>query len=389
MTRRSSERPFRFSQPGRVFRPGFLLFTREKGTVPVMSLETWGWNPRLESSFASLRSRGWAPARITRQDRDRYEIAGESGPGAAVVSGRFRHEAPSPAAFPAVGDWVALSWGEPAVIHAVLPRTSSFSRRAPGERVEEQVVAANIAVAFLVSSLDGDFNLRRLERYVAAVYESGAAPVVVLNKADLCADVALRLAEAREVAPGEPVHVVSAHSGEGLGELSEYLKPGRTVALLGMSGVGKSSLVNAFLGRAHQRTANVREEDSRGRHTTTHRELIPLPGGALLLDTPGMRTLALWTDEAGVDASFGEIEALARTCHFRDCAHVREPGCAVLGGLASGELSEERYDSWRKLQREAAAFAARHDARLRFEQKRRWKAITKANRTRPDKRARN
>jgi len=351
-----------------------------------MSLETCGWNPRLESSFAAFRSRGWAPARITRQDRDRYEIAGESGQAAAVVSGRLRHEAASPAAFPAVGDWVAVTPGEPCVIHAVLPRSSSFSRRAPGERVEEQVVAANIAVAFLVCGLDGDFNLRRLERYVAAVYESGAAPVVVLNKADLCADVALRVAEARAAAPGEPVHVVSAHTGEGLEELLEYLKPGCTVALLGMSGVGKSSLVNAFLSDARQVTSAVRDSDSRGRHTTTHRELIPLPGGGLLLDTPGMRTLALWTDEAGVDAGFGEIEALARTCRFRDCAHANEPGCAVLGGLASGEVSEERYASWRKLQREAVAFAARHDARLRSEQRRRWKTITKANRARPDKR---
>jgi ribosome biogenesis GTPase len=352
-----------------------------------MSLEIWGWNARLEQSFASHRNRGLAPARITRQDRDRYEVAGaEGGLGAAVVSGRFRHEAVSAAAFPAVGDWVGVAPGDPSVIHVVLPRTSVFSRRAPGEKVEEQVVAANVAVAFLVCGLDDDFNPRRLERYVAAVYESGAAPVVVLNKADVCPEVALRMAEAQEAAPGEPVHVVSAHTGVGLDELASYLTPGRTVALLGMSGVGKSSLVNAFLGDGRQRTAAVREDDSRGRHTTTHRELVPLPGGAILLDTPGMRTLALWTDEAGVDASFAEIEALARACRFRDCAHDHEPGCAVLGGLASGELSEERYGSWRKLQREAVAFAARHDARLRLEQKRKWRTITKANRARPDKR---
>jgi len=350
------------------------------------NLETWGWNARLESSFVEHRKRGLAPARITRQDRDRYEVAGEAGSGAAVVSGRFRHEAASSAAFPAVGDWVALAPGDPAVIHAVLPRTSVFSRRAPGERVEEQVVAANVGVAFLICGLDDDFNVRRLERYITAVYESGAAPVVVLNKADVCPDIAERVAEAQGAAPGEPVHVVSAHTGEGLDELASYLTPGRTVALLGMSGVGKSSLVNAFLGEDRQRTSAVREDDSRGRHTTTHRELIPLRSGAILLDTPGMRTLALWTDEAGVDASFGEIEALAAACRFRDCAHDHEPGCAVLGGLASGELSEERYESWRKLQREAVALAARHDVKLRLEQKRKWRAITKANRTRPDKR---
>jgi ribosome biogenesis GTPase len=351
-----------------------------------MSLEIWGWNARLEASFADPRHRGLAPARITRQDRDRYEVATGEGIGAAVVSGRFRHEAASPAAFPAVGDWVAIAPGDPAVIHAVMPRTSTFSRRAPGERLEEQIVAANVAVAFLVCGLDEDFNPRRLERYIAAVYESGAAPVVVLNKADRCADVAGRLAEAQEAAPGESVHVVSARTGEGLDELAGYLTPGRTIALLGMSGVGKSSLVNAFLGDERQRTGAVREDDSRGRHTTTHRELVPLLSGAILLDTPGMRTLALWTDEASVDASFGEIEALARQCRFRDCAHDHEPGCAVLAGLAGGELSEERYESWRKLGREASAFAARHDAKLRLEQKRKWRAITKANRARPDKR---
>ena len=354
-----------------------------------MSLEIWGWNARLEQSFAAHRHRGLAPARITRQDRDRYEAASEDGVGAAVVSGRFRHEASSSAAFPAVGDWVALVAGDPAVIHAVLPRTSAFSRRAPGERLEEQIVAANVGVAFLVCGLDEDFNMRRLERYITAVYESGAAPVVVLNKADVCPDIASRLDEAQEAAPGEPIHVVSARTGEGLAELASYLAQGRIVALLGMSGVGKSSLVNAFLGEQRQRTSAVREDDARGRHTTTHRELIPLPSGAILLDTPGMRTLALWTDEAGVDASFGEIEGLARSCRFRDCAHDHEPGCAVLAGLASGELSEERYESWRKLQREAAAFAARHDVKLRLEHKRKWRAIAKANRARPDKRHRN
>jgi ribosome biogenesis GTPase len=349
-----------------------------------MSLVTWGWNSRLEKAFSSFPEH--TPARVTRQDRDRYEIVGAEGSAAAVVSGRFRHEATAAAQFPAVGDWVAATWGDPSVLHAVMPRAGCFSRRAPGERTEEQVLAANVDVAFLVCGLDLDFNPRRLERYIASVWESGASPVVVLNKADLCEEIAERLAEARAVAAGAPIEVVSAATGVGLEALESHLSPGRTVALLGMSGVGKSSLVNALVGRERQLVAAVRESDSRGRHTTTHRELIPLPGGAILLDTPGMRTLALWADEESLDASFGEIEALAASCRFRDCAHANEPGCAVLAGLASGELAEERYDSWRKLQREVAALAARTEPRAALERKRLWKSITKANRKRPDKR---
>ena len=385
MTRRSFRSGrFVFRSRGVSIRPGFLFSTREKGTAPVMSLVSWGWNARLEKALSSFPEH--TPARVARQDRDRYEIVGAEGAAPAVVSGRFRHEALTPAEFPAVGDWVAVSWGDPSVIHAVLPRAGCFSRRAPGERDEEQVIAANVDLAFLVCGLDLDFNPRRLERYVASVWESGSSPVVVLNKADLCEEIPERLAEAQTVAAGAPIEVVSAATGEGLEALAAHLAPGRTVALLGMSGVGKSSIVNALLGHERQGTAPVREDDSRGRHTTTHRELVPLPGGAILLDTPGMRTLALWADEDSLDASFAEIEALAAGCRFRDCAHAREPGCRVLAGLASGELAEERYDSWRKLQREVAALAARTEPRAALERKRLWKAITKANRKRPDKR---
>ena len=352
-------------------------------------LEAFGWNDFFSTQLTPLEQQSYSPARVAEENRQLYKLFSTRGETLAELAGKLRHDARSRADLPAVGDWVLVresAGAERAIIHRVLARRTKFSRKTAGKKTEEQIVAANVGVAFLVCGLDGDFNVRRLERYVAAVYESGAAPVVVLNKADLCTDLARRLIETQEAAPGEPVHVVSAHTGEGLDELAEYLTPGRTVALLGMSGVGKSSLVNAFLRQERQRTSAVRDGDSRGRHTTTHRELIALPSGAILLDTPGMRTLALWANEESVEASFGEIERLARECRFRDCAHAREPGCAVLGGLASGELSEERYESWRKLQREAAAFAARHDVKLRLEHKRKWRAMTKSNRARPDKR---
>ena len=355
-------------------------------------LRPYGWTPDHAARFSPFEERGLAPARVARADRDRWMVfAGSCADAAtqpAVVSGRFRHDATGPADFPAVGDWVAVAAGDPCVIHAVLPRGSAFRRLAPGRETVEQVIAANVDVVFLVAGLDGDFNPRRIERYVAAVWESGAQPVVVLNKADVLSEgdaLAERVAEVESIAIGVPVVALSAREGSGLEALAPHLVPGRTIALVGSSGVGKSTLVNALLGEDRQDTGAVRADDSRGRHTTTYRELIPLPGDVLLLDTPGMREFALWGGgeedapaDGGLGAAFPEIDDLAASCRFGDCAHDLEPDCAIQAALADGTLDVERHASWRKLQRELRAFAIRHDARLRSAERAKWKAISKS-----------
>jgi ribosome biogenesis GTPase / thiamine phosphate phosphatase len=350
-----------------------------------MSLQSLGWNARLETLFVPHKDRGLEPARVAREDRGRYTVLDESGARSAELAGRLRHDARTRAELPAVGDWVALRPGaaSSAVIDALLPRASAFVRKVAGETTEEQVVAANVDAVFLVCGLDGDFNPRRIERYLAAAWESGAEPVVVLNKADLADDLDALTAEAGSVAPGAAVVPVSALRGDGLAGLEPWLTPGRTVALLGSSGAGKSTLVNALLGAPRQATGGVREDDSRGRHTTTHRELVPLPGGALLLDTPGMRELQLWGGEESLDGAFPEIAELAVRCRFRDCRHESEPGCAVLAAAESGELDEVRLASWRKLQRELLRLAARTDAKARAELQAKWKAIHKSMRDHP------
>ncbi len=362
-----------------------------------MRLLDLGWSFEWEQCFEPYRARGYVPARIVRADRDRYRVAAESGDFTAEVSGRFRHEARVPADYPTIGDWVAIAASEAqgvassgadgvVMIHGVLPRRGSFSRRAAGERTEEQVLAANVDVVFLVSGLDGDFNPRRIERFAASAFESGAAPIVILNKADVCEDVESRVAEVERVVPGVAILALSAKTGAGLDRLAPYLEPRKTIALLGSSGVGKSTLINALIGEARLAIHEVREDDSRGRHTTTHRELVTRPGGALLIDGPGLRALRLWVGESSVDAAFTEIDELARRCRFQDCRHRSEPGCAVRSALADGSLDAERFESWQKLQREQRAFEVRHDRRLQAEERRKWRMLTKAYRSRPDKR---
>ena len=323
--------------------------------------------------------------RVAREDRDRYTVLSRSGALSAVLTGRFRHDALARADLPAVGDWVMAraEAGGPATISALLPRASAFMRKVAGDTTQEQVVAANVEAVFLVCGLDGDFNPRRVERALTAAWESGAQPVVVLNKADLASDVAARVAETEAVAPGAPVVALSALEGNGLDALSPWLVPGHTIALIGSSGAGKSTLTNALLGEARQATGAVREEDSRGRHTTTHRELVPLPSGALLLDTPGMRELQLWGDDSGLEGAFPEVTELVARCRFSDCTHASEPGCAVLEALASGVLDAARFAAWLKLQRELRYLAGRQDARIRAEDTAKWKAIHKEMRHHP------
>ena len=351
-------------------------------------LRELGFDDGFAESFAPFAAEGVVPGRVVAGHSRVLRVRTEDGEALANVTGRLRHEARGAADLPTVGDWVALrpaGAGRRAVIEAVLPRRTAFVRRAPGDRSVAQVLAANVDTVFLVMGLDGDFNPRRIERALVLAWESGALPVVVLNKTDLCEDLAARRAEIESVAPGVPVVAIAARPGEGLEALTSWLAPGRTVALLGSSGVGKSTLVNRLLGRDKQKTREVRAADQRGRHTTTHRELIGLPGGALLLDTPGLREIQLWSDGAGLDAAFADLGELFTSCRFTDCSHTTEPGCAVGAAVEDGRLDPARLESFRKLQAELRALEIREDPLKRREERSRWKAIHKSMRHGPSK----
>ncbi len=348
------------------------------------SIAVLGWDAGWGAAFAPHAAEGLAPARVIAVHKETAIVRGHGATDlAASVSGRFRFEALATSDYPAVGDWVAVS-GDPAVIAAVLPRRSAFvrsaadaSRRTAGHLADEQVLAANVDVAFLVAGLDHDFNLRRLERYLAVAWSSGVTPVVVLNKADVARDLDGRLVAVESIAPGVPIVVLSALTGDHVTDLAPYLVAGTTAVVLGSSGVGKSTLVNALLGELRQATAEVREEDSRGRHTTTHRELFALPGGALLIDTPGIRSLEVAGADVGVETAFDDIAEIASGCRFSDCRHQGEPGCAVRVALDDGRLSEDRLASHRKLERELARAERKEDPRAQATELRRWKQIHK------------
>jgi ribosome biogenesis GTPase len=349
------------------------------------TLEELGWRRQFAEAFAVHADAGLLPARVTLEYTHIYRVLSADGERLARVSGRLRHGASVRADFPAVGDWVAIeapTGAGDARIHAVLPRTSRFSRRAAGNPTEEQVVAANVDVIFLVSGLDQDFNPRRIERYLVTARESGATPVIVLNKADLVDDPGSFVRRVEPLAGTVDVIAISARRAESMNAIRAYLDRGRTAALLGSSGVGKSSIANALIGEARLRTRDVRESDSRGRHTTTGRQLLLLPGGGILIDTPGMRELQLWDAADSVAGAFGDIESIAGACRFRDCRHAAEPGCAVIAAVTGGTLPPERLDSYRKLQDEQAFQSARQDERARLDLKRQGKIGAKALRSR-------
>ena len=358
-------------------------------------IQSYGWSDALQRQFEPYAARGLVPGRVIVQQRGLYRLATDLGDLAAELSGRFVHEAEE-TGFPVAGDWVACAArpGEgAATIQAVLPRASLFVRRTagPGAPVG-QAVAANVDLALLVASLNAELNPRRVERYLATAWESGAQPLVVLTKADACPDLAASLAQIEAVAIGVEVHAVSAVTGQGLSALAEHLAPGRTAVLLGSSGVGKSTLVNALAGAALMAVGEIRLDDAKGRHTTTHRELVRLPSGALVLDTPGMRALGLWDAESGLERVFGdvarEIETLAAGCRYRDCAHHGEPGCAVAQAVADGRLDADRWRSWTKLQRELAHLERREDPVAQATHRKHWIGISKAHRAEQRRRRR-
>jgi ribosome biogenesis GTPase / thiamine phosphate phosphatase len=339
------------------------------GSTLMINLTAYGWSAEMAAAFEALAGRDLVPGRVVRQLRDLSSIVTAAGEFDAEVSGRFRHEARGPGDFPAVGDWVAARMvpGGRAVIEALLPRRSAFTRKAAGEAVEAQIVAANVDTVFLVSGLDGDFNVRRIERYVTTAWSSGASPVVVLNKSDLRPDdLAAAADEAASVAPSVPVVTVAALADGGLEGLRPFLRPGRTVAFLGSSGVGKSTMINRLLGAERFATGPVSDAaEGRGRHTTTARELVRLADGALLIDTPGMRELGLWADDEGLDRTFDEIDRLATGCRFPDCRHEREPGCAVRAAVEAGTIDAARWESYLKLRRELRYLESKKDEKSR------------------------
>lgn len=346
-----------------------------------MELETLGWKPFFEDGFKPFSKSGYTVGRIYEAHQNLYRVLTENGELEAKISGKLRHENAETGDFPAVGDWVVIQARNEegqATIHAILPRFSKFSRKVAGAETREQVLAANVDTAFLVSAVNNDFNIRRVERYLAVAWESGASPVIVLNKADLFSDeiIAAKIAEARKSAKDVPIFAVSALDGIGLPNLAAYITKGKTAVFLGSSGVGKSALINALLGRYAQKTNTVRKGDDKGRHTTSFQKLIIMEDQGMVIDTPGLRELQLWDVEAGLGDAFKDIESIAGGCRFRDCKHESEPGCAVRNAVDQGTLEEGRLESYLKLQQEIAYAADRKEFLAKKNE--RQKAISKA-----------
>jgi ribosome biogenesis GTPase len=354
----------------------------------MMNLNELGWSEFFAGHFEKYRPQALEPARVAREDRLSYLLYSERGELRAELPGRYRHRSRSVSELPAVGDWVAvevMAKIERVLIRSVLPRKSSFTRKTAGQNTEAQTISANVDTVFLLSSLDDEFNPRRIERYLVLAWDSGANPVIILNKADLCSDPESYLARTEEMAEGVPVHAISAREGRGIEALQPYFGVGETVTLLGSSGVGKSTLVNALLGEDRQFVRSVREGDSKGRHATCARELLIVPGVGLIIDNPGMREIQLWADEEGLAEAFEDIEVLANRCRFRDCQHLHEPGCAVKDAIERGSLELRRFRAYIKLKRELAYLARSQSVKARLAEQQKWKKIAQWSREKEKK----
>ena len=344
-----------------------------------MNINQIGWSPFFETAFLPYSTNGFIPARIVRQDKHHYILHNGSALCSGTLLGKLLYEADDASTLPAVGDWVVVQPFDDnqVVIHDILPRFSAFYRKEAGQLTRKQIIASNIDTAFLVSGLDNDLNLRRIERYLVQVSNSGASPVILLNKSDLITNVDETIKRVQQVARGIPVWPLSVKAMSGFEMLEQYLQVGKTLAFLGSSGVGKSSIVNVLAGRDFQQTGAVRKDDQRGRHTTSHRELFVLPKGGVVMDTPGLRELQLWGDESDLQSVFADIEELAEKCRFNDCRHDVEPGCSVKQALEDGKLDEARFNSYQKLKRELAFLSQRQDEVAQMKAKKREKDFGK------------